>query len=335
MARSKMTRQQRTTSVVSLKNARAAADYVKDNRSRGTCRAYQTDWTAFESWCRGVGLKALPAAPHTVALFVEAEGNLKRAPSTLKRRLAAIRIMHLAARYPTPHDALEVGEMVRRIRRAWQRPVTRKAPAVDADIKQMVDSVEPQSLRGLRDRALLLLGFAGAFRRSELVALDTRHLTAGKEGLLVAITSSRMDQEGHGQTVAIPRVLGSPYCPVQAVSDWLIAAGIEHGPIFRRFHRGDIAGASRLTDQSVALVVKELASKAGLASGQYAGHSLRSGFLTSAARNHASLFKMADQSRHRSINCLRDYSRDQERFGNHAAAGLLAAKTSKPVRKSR
>jgi hypothetical protein len=157
------------------------------------------------------------------------------------------------------------------------------------------------------------------------VALDTDHVTEREEGLSILIASSKTDQEGQGQTVAIPRVPDSPYCPVQAVSDWLVAAAISTGPIFRRMHRRDVVGA-RLSAQSVALVIKELAGKVGLEAGRYAGHSLRSGFLTSAAEHRASIFKMADQSRHKSLDVLREYVRNQERFDDHAAEGLLQPK---------
>jgi integrase len=171
----------------------------------------------------------------------------------------------------------------------------------------------------------LLIGFAGAFRRSELVALDVEHLTARPEGLSVLITSSKTDQEGQGQGVAIPRVKDSPYCPVQAVSDWLVAADIKSNAVFRRMQRGDTPGRDRLTSQSVALVLKDLATKVGLDPARYAGHSLRSGFLTSAARNRASIFKMADQSRHKSLDVLRTYVRNEARFEDHAAEGMLQA----------
>jgi integrase len=187
----------------------------------------------------------------------------------------------------------------------------------------MVDAVEPQTFMGLRDRALLLLGFAGAFRRSELVALDVGHIGEREEGLTVTIANSKTDQEGLGQRVAIPRVLGSEYCPVQALSDWLVAAEISAGAIFRRLHRGDKVGSSRLTPTSVALIIKSLAAKVDLDPSRYAGHSLRSGFLTSAARNRASIFKMADQSRHKSLDVLREYVRNEERFEDHAGEGLL------------
>ncbi len=326
----------RSTPAVLLDTAQAAArDYARGSRAASTWRAYESDWLSFTAWCTAVGQAALPATPTTVALFMAAQAKTGISPSTLGRRLAAIRLMHVGARLASPHAGIEVDEVMRGIRRRWKRPRAQKAPAVDDEIKRMVDAVEPQTLRGLRDRALLLLGFAGALRRSELVALDVEHLTAREEGLSVLIAQSKTDQEGLGQIVAIPRVTDSPYCPVQAVSDWMAAASITSGAIFRRLHRGDVVGASRLTPQSVALVIKELAARVGLEAGRYAGHSLRSGFLTSAAQQRASIFKMADQSRHKSLDVLREYVRNEERFDDHAAQGLLqaGAATGAPRRK--
>ncbi|EQD27751.1 integrase/recombinase xerD-like protein, partial [mine drainage metagenome] len=175
-----------------------------------------------------------------------------------------------------------------------QRPPAQKTPAIDEEVKRMVDAADPQTMMGLRDRALLLLGFAGALRRSELVALDVEDLSARPQGLAVLIANSKTDQEGEGAVITIPRVPHSPYCPVQAVLDWQFVAGITTGPLLRRLNRGDRVGRSRLTAQSVALIIKRLAAKVGLDAERYSGHSLRSGFLTSAARARASIFKMAD-----------------------------------------
>jgi integrase len=171
-------------------------------------------------------------------------------------------------------------------------------------------------------------------RRSELVALDIEHLTYPSEGLQIRIPRSKTDQEGEGDTIAIPRVPDSPYCPVRALQAWLQAAGITTGAVFRRLHRGDALGATRLSAQSVALIVKELATHIGLDARRYAGHSLRSGFLTSAARNRASIFKMADQSRHKSLDVLREYVRNEARFEDHAAEGMLGAGVSTSVAQS-
>lgn len=301
----------------------AAADYARGSRAPATWDAYESDWTIFRAWCASVELPALPAAPRTVALFLAAQAALGHAPSTLDRRRAAIRLMHRGAKVPSPHDALEVDEVLRGIRNAWKQPPHQKAPAIDTEVQRLVDAVEPQTCQGLRDRALVLLGFAGAFRRSELVALDVEHLVEQPEGFLVRIASSKTDQEGQGQTIAIARVPDSPYCPVQAVLDWCVVAQIGTGPIFRRMRRGDTLCETRLTDQSVALIIKKLALRADLDPARYAGHSLRSGFLTSAARQRASIFKMADQSRHKSLDVLRGYVQDAERFEDHAATGLL------------
>jgi site-specific recombinase XerD len=311
----------------------AAATYAKGSRSAATWRAYEADWRSFQAWCRHVRLDPLPATPHTVALFLSAQAKRGRAPATLGRRLAAIRLMHVGARHPSPHDAIEVAEVMRGIRRAWKKPAAQKAPAVDEEVKRMVDAVDPQTLHGLRDRALLLLGFAGAFRRSELVGLDVDHLTERKEGLAVLIATSKTDQEGAGQMIAIARVPHSDYCPVRAVLDWTVVAGITSGPVFRRLLRGDRVSRNRLKAPSVALVIKQLAARVGLDPARYAGHSLRSGFLTSAARNRASIFKMADQSRHKSLDVLRAYVRNEERFDDHAAEGLLQQNT--PARRAR
>jgi site-specific recombinase XerD len=309
---------------LALKEAQtAAAIYAKGSGAASTWRAYESDWRIFFGWCQMVNLAALPATPSTVALFLARQATRGIAPSTLGRRLAAIRLMHLGAKFASPHDAIEVAEVMRGIRRAWKRPLAQKSPAVDDDIKRMVDAVEPQTLKGLRDRALLLLGFAGAFRRSELVALDVDDITQRAAGLTIRIGHSKTDQENQGQTVAIPRVPDSPYCPVQAVLDWMVAAEIASGAVFRRLHRGDTVAQFRLTAQSVALIIKELATRVGLDARRYAGHSLRSGFLTSAARNRASIFKMADQSRHKSLDVLREYVRDNEQFDDHAGEGLL------------
>jgi integrase len=167
---------------------------------------------------------------------------------------------------------------------------------------------------------LLLLGFAGAFRRSELVALNVEDLEESELGFKVIIRQSKTDQEGAGQTIAIIR--GSVACPVAALKAWLAAAGITAGPIFRSVKKGG-AVAGRLPAQSVADIVKTYAERIGLDPAVFAGHSMRSGFLTSAAQRGASIFKMMDQSRHRSVETLRGYVRDAEIFKEHAGAGLL------------
>lgn len=172
-----------------------------------------------------------------------------------------------------------------------------------------------------RDRALLLLGFAGAFRRSGLVALDVADLEFCDSGLRVTIHKSKTDQEGLGTTIAIAR--GSVACPVDAVRAWVKAAAIVGGPLFRPVTRKEKVSARRLSARAVAELVKSYARRAGPKAADFCGHSLRSGFLTSAAAHGASIFKMVDVSRHKSVDTLRGYIRDAEIFRNHAGRGLL------------
>jgi len=301
----------------------SARRYAQKSRSENTWRAYQNDWQQFEAWCRKLNLQVLPAEPETVAMFIASQASDGLNPSTLSRRLAAIRMVHLGAGYPSPHNTIFVSEVMRGIRRDWGRPPERKAAAIDEEIKKMVDAAESKTLKYLRDRALLLFGFAGAFRRSELVALNTWNVEHHQKGVKVTIEHSKTDQEAQGQVIAILRQSKSPYCPVQALQDWLTVAGTDQGALFRRMHRGDRVGQTRLSAQSVAIIVKNYAHKIGLDSSRYSGHSLRRGFLTSAARKRASIFRMADQSRHKSLDVLRQYVKEEEMFDDNAGADLL------------
>jgi len=302
-----------------------AQGYARASRSAATWRAYESDWRVFGAWCDAAAVSALPATPKTLAMFLSSEAADGRAPSTLQRRLAAIRLVHLAAEHPSPHDAIAVTEVMSGIRRAHGRPPAKKAPAVDLEVRSMVDALELTTTQGLRDRVVVLLGFAGAFRRSELVALEVSDLERRPEGLLATIRRSKGDQEGEGQIVAILAQPGSPWCPVAAVEAWLRHTGITTGPILRRVYRGGRTEAEKpLSEQSVATIVKRLAGRVGLEAADYAGHSLRRGFLTSAARNRADLLKLLAQSRHRNVETVRGYIEDERRFENHAAEGLLA-----------
>jgi integrase len=206
------------------------------------------------------------------------------------------------------------------IRRTVGAVPVRKAPAT-ADKVVAMAALADADLKGLRDRAILLLGFAGAFRRSELVALDVGDLEFCEGGMRVHIRRSNTDQEGAGHTIAI--VPGSIACPVKAVRAWLEASKITAGPLFRPMAKGGRIGAERLADHTVVRVVKASARRVGLDPKLFAGHSLRSGFLTSAAGHGASIFKMMDVSRHKSMDTLRGYVRDAELFRDHAGAGLL------------
>jgi integrase len=235
--------------------------------------------------------------------------------------LAAIQYAHQNAGHEPPTNAEPVKATLRGIRRTLGTTArNRKAPATAARAKAMARSV-PDSLIGIRDRAILLLGFAGAFRRSELVALDVADIESSDQGLRITIRRSKTDQDGEGAVVAIAP--GTTECPALALLTWLGAAGIIKGPVFRSINRAGKISKTPLSDRSVANIVKTYAGRVGLDAREFSAHSLRSGFLTSAAANGASIFKMMDVSRHKSIDTLRGYVRDAELFKNHAGTGLL------------
>lgn len=296
-----------------------AVDLARQEKAPATRRAYGSDFRIFEAWCAGRGITALPATPETVAAFLASEVERGIKPSTIGRRVAAIRYAHRLACYSVPTDDERVKATVRGIRRSLGTAPRKKTPATAERVIAMTLATG-DGVKALRDRALLLLGFAGAFRRSELVALDCKDIEETEAGLKITIRKSKTDQEGQGATIAI--VPGSVACPVAALKSWRDAASITAGPVFRSVRKGGKVGV-RLSAQSVADIVKAAAGSLGLDPAVFAGHSLRSGFLTSAAKRGASLFKMMDQSRHRSVDTLRGYVRDAEIFKDHAGAGLL------------
>ena len=266
-------------------------------------------------------VKQLPAKPSVIAIFLSSQAADGFKASTLSRRVAAIRYFHtLAGMKDTPTNAEVVRATMKGIRRSIGAAKEQKSPITSVVLLQMVDSI-PNTIQGVRDRAILLLGFAGAFRRSELSALRVGDLEYSVNGLRVHIRKSKTDQEGQGQVV--PVVRGNQTCPVEAVSLWLKSAKIENGPVFRRLGRGSKIFDDPLSPHSIGQVVKKYAVKVGLDPKEFSGHSLRSGFLTSAAMNGASIFKMMDISRHKSIQTLKGYVRMAEEFKNHAGEGLL------------
>ena len=298
----------------------AAKAYARADKSKATRRAYAGDYAAFCAWCADRGVAALPATAETVAAFLAAEAGRGVKPSTIGRRVAAILYAHKLAGHEFPTNAEPVKATMRGIRRSVGTAPARKAPATADKICAMAANM-PDGLIGLRDRALLLLGFAGAFRRSELVALNVADIQECEAGLRVRISRSKTDQEAQGVTIGI--VPGAVACPVQAVKAWIEAAAITDGPVFRSIAKGERVSSVRLSDKSVADIVKRHVSRLGLDPAAFGGHSLRAGFLTSAAAKGASIFKMMDTSRHKSVDTLRGYVRDAELFRDHAGIGLL------------
>lgn len=297
-----------------------AATFVLAQHAPATRRAYRTDWTIFRDWAAVRGVPVLPAAPEVVAAFVAAAAERGVKPVTLGRRLAAIGYVHAAERFESPTRAAVVRATMRGIRRTLGSASQPKAPLLAAQVVAMATAC-PASIVGHRDRALILLGFAGAFRRAELAALRVEDLEDVPEGLRITVRRSKGDPEGRGQV--IPIVRGTLACPVVAVKTWLEAVGIAEGPVFRRIRKGERVTGAALTPHSVAQVVKAAAARVGVDPRTVGGHSLRAGFVTSAAVAGRSLFRIMDVTRHRRVDTLRGYVRRAEEFRDHAGAGLL------------
>ena len=297
----------------------SARDYATASRSDATWRAYAHDWQRFSNWCATVGQAALPASATTICAFLATEADLGLAAATLTRRLAAIRVVHHGNQQPSAHDAPAVREVMHGIRnRQKSRPSPKKAPLIDTDLMLLVDTLDLTTLAGARDRALLLVGFAAALRRSELVGIDVEHLAFRPEGLALTIPFSKTDQAGDGVEIAVPAIALSRYCPVAAMKVWLAVSGLTEGAVFRRMRRGPSVGQDRLSDSTVAKLIKQCAKDAGHENvSMFAGHSLRRGFITTAARNRADVFSIAAQSRHRSLDTVREYVDAETRFDDH------------------
>jgi site-specific recombinase XerD len=299
-----------------------AEDLARAALSPATRRAYETSWGAFDAWCRAQGLESLPAAPEALSLYL-AWLAPQKSIRTVGKVLAAVALAHRTNGHPSPTEDPHVRLVVRGLRRTYGKPAVAKEALRVGDMVAMVRELGPELL-GLRDRALLLLGFAGAFRRSELVALDVEDLKEVPEGLVVLIRRSKTDPEGEGRKVGIPRARRQALCPVAAVKAWTSAAGIETGPLFRPVDRwGKLRPKGRLSDRAVAIIVQRAAEQAGLDASTLSGHSLRSGFCTEAARAGASERAIMAQTGHKSASTLRGYIRDGGMFFEHPGEKLL------------
>jgi site-specific recombinase XerD len=281
-----------------------AADLASNSRAESTRRSYANDWKIFERWCSDNGLCSMPASPAAVAAFIADQVKLGRRASTLGRRVSAVAYRHKQGARRT------IGTAQRKL-----------APATSEKCIGMATLVRP-GLGGLRDRAILLLGFALAGRRSEIVSLNVEDLEECSEGLRVRIKRSKTDQEGQGAVVAVCR--GSIADPVAAVLDYIKAAGlVAEQPLFVRIRWGNHPTGERLNAESIRKIVKSHAAKLGLNPNEFGAHSLRAGFATSCAARGANLFRLADATRHKSLDVLRGYCRNTEIFKDHPAEGLL------------
>ncbi len=303
--------------------AERVQDYASRSKSAGTIKAYASGWRDFLAFCADRDLSALPASEQTVALYLSSMADRGAKAATIARRLVVISQAHKGADLPSPTTASLVHRVHAGVRRTIGTAQPGKAPALVADLKRMLEKL-PATRVGFRDRAVLLLGFAGAFRRAELVSLDIADLEFSGAGLIVTLRVSKTDQEKSGRRIGIPFGTAENTCPVRALQAWLESARISDGAIFRpmdRFHR---VQPTRLSDKAVALIVKRRAKAVGLDPKRYAGHSLRAGLATSAAAAGASERVIMSQTGHRSADMVRRYIREGSLWRENAAslAGL-------------
>ncbi len=311
--------------------AKRAEAFARDARSENTKKAYRSDWRHFESWCQDQSLESLPATMQTVVLYIASIADDYKL-TTLERRLTSISQAHKTAGYESPalvsHEPLH--SVWAGIARSKSRMKDKVAPTLTEDIMLLVDSLPrdldapdtPFTFRSLRDRAILLVGFAGALRRSEIAGLTTSDLSYSSDGLRIRIKKSKTDQEGKGQVIGLVHGKNPLTCPVRAMRTWVKAAGIHEGPIFRKIDRhGNLSNAA-ITGQSIALILKRACLKCGLPPDLYSGHSLRAGFTTQAARAGKPKRVIMRHTRHKSEKMVREYIREGDLFNESPTDAL-------------
>jgi len=297
-----------------------AKNHLANSKAENTKRDYRNDWTQFSEWCEKNGLQDLPADPETLVYYITFLGKTLKA-SSIKRKMAAISQRHETAGYPSPSKTA----LVKGVWDGIQRKIGVKEEGKDAlwleELRQVVQAISQNKVIGVRNRALLVIGWAGAFRRSELVQLNVEDISITRDGLLLHLNRSKTDQKGEGQDVALPYGSNPLTCPVRSLEDWLAVSGISEGPVFRRMDRhGNIMG--RLTPQSVRLIVKDCCEKLGLDPDRYGAHSLRSGFCSTAAKAGKAEHQIMKQTRHKRSDSLQRYIKKANLFDDNAASGI-------------
>lgn len=291
------------------------AAYLDAGIAANSRQAYISDLAHFGAWGG-----TIPSSPEILAAYLAAHGG-DLAVATLSRRLASISKAHRLRQLSSPAISELVRATLRGIRRAHGTAQRQARPLVRDDLFLVLETM-PGDLRAIRDRALLLIGFAGALRRSELVGLDACDIEHVRKGIVLHLRRSKTDQDGTGQRLGIP--FGrTQWCPVSRLDDWMQAFRISSGPVFRPVDRHGRAPASRLSGEAVAQIVKDRTAAAGLESDAYSGHSLRAGFATSAAALGVPSWQIRAQTRHASEAMLNRYIRVGEMFTCNAAAALL------------
>ena len=294
---------------------------LQSSKANNTVRAYKSDFDDFRLFCAQNGFKALPSEPKIVSLYLTHLSTKNIKMSTLKRRLVSIGVIHkLKGQYlDTKHPSII--ENIMGIKRRKGSIQKGKKPLLINELKQVInviDEYKVEEIKKFRDRSILLIGFSGGFRRNEIISLDYDDLDFVTEGLKINLKRSKTDQFGEGSVKGLPYFDNSKYCPVISLKKWIEVSNMGSGPLFRRFSKGSKLTENRLTDQTVALLIKKYLKLAGIESKNYSGHSLRSGFATSAAESGADERSIMAMTGHKSTEMVRRYIKEANLFKNNA-----------------
>jgi site-specific recombinase XerD len=295
--------------------------YLSESRSPATRRAYGAAWRDWLQYCIKTQAQPMPAAAESLADYLASLAEAGAKPSTLQVRISAIAAAHKTAGLDDPTKAEGVRRVLSGIRRAHGAGQRKAAPITRDRLRVFVGNYDARSLTGLRNRALLLTGFAGAFRESELAGILAEDITWQEDGsAMILVRKSKTDQEGHGIYKPLPRLEFSPYCPATALRNWLTAAGIEAGPVWRRVWRGDAkVGRNAIHPQTVYMIVKQAAERAGLDPKIFSGHSLRSGFCSQFGLDGGAIQDGMEVTGHRDTRTFMGYMRTGGRLARRAS----------------
>jgi site-specific recombinase XerD len=294
---------------------------LQSSKANNTVRAYKSDFDDFSLFCVQNGFKSLPSEPKIVSLYLTHLSTKDIKMSTLKRRLVSIGVIHkLKGHYlDTKHPSII--ENVMGIKRRKGSIQKGKKPLLINNLKQIINVIDKNKddeIKKIRDRSIILIGFSGGFRRNEIVSLDYDDLDFVPEGLKITLKRSKTDQFGEGTLKGLPYFESSQYCPVLSLKKWIKISNINSGPLFRRFSKGSKLTDNRLTDQTVALLIKKYLNLVGIDSKNYSGHSLRSGFATSAAESGVEERSIMAMTGHKSTEMVRRYIKEANLFKNNA-----------------
>ena len=294
---------------------------LQSSKANNTVRAYKSDFKDFGLFCVKNSFKSLPSDPKIISLYLTHLSTKDVKLSTIKRRLVSIGVIHkMKGHYlDTKHPIIV--ENLLGIKRRKGSVQKGKKPILINILRKILNVIDEQNspdIKKLRDKSIILIGFSGGFRRNEIISLNYEDLDFVYEGLKITIKRSKTDQFGEGTIKALPYTKESPYCPVTTLERWLKISKINKGPIFRRFSKGSNLSNNRLTDQSVAMIIKNYINKAGIDSKNYSGHSLRSGFATTAAESGVEERTIMAMTGHKSTEMVRRYIKEANLFKNNA-----------------